>query len=53
MITICRGGGRATKAAAILRGSGRTAEVMEGGMNSWAAAALPITAPDGTPGHVA
>ena len=53
VVTVCRSGGRAGKAAELLRGSGWTAEVMEGGMNSWEEAGLPVTTPDGAPGHVA
>ena len=53
VVTVCRGGGRASKAAELLRGSGWTAEVMEGGMTSWSEAGLPVTTPDGAPGHVA
>ena len=53
VVTVCRSGGRAGKAAELLSGSGWTAEVMEGGMTSWAEAGLPVTAPDGAPGHVA
>ena len=53
VVTVCRSGGRAGKAAELLSGSGWTAEVMKGGMNSWAQAGLPVTTPDGAPGHVA
>ena len=53
VVTVCRSGGRAGKAAELLSGSGWTAEVMEGGMNSWAEAGLPVTTPDGVPGQVA
>ncbi len=53
VVTVCRSGGRAGKAAELLSGSGWTAEVMAGGMNSWAEAGLPVTRPDGAPGQVA
>ena len=53
VVTVCRSGGRATKAADVLRESGRTAEVMTGGITSWAEAGLPVVTADGTPGHVA
>ena len=53
VVTVCRSGGRAGKAAELLGRSGWTAEVMEGGMTSWAQAGLPVTTPDGAPGQVA
>lgn len=53
VVTVCRAGGRAAKAAEFLGRSGWTAEVMSGGMNAWAEAGLPVTTPDGAPGHVA
>jgi rhodanese-related sulfurtransferase len=53
VVTVCRSGGRAGKAAELLCGSGWTAEAMDGGMTSWAQAGLPVTTPDGAPGQVA
>ena len=53
VVTVCRSGGRAGKAAELLSGSGWTAEVMEGGMTSWAEEGLPVTTPGGAPGQVA
>lgn len=53
VVTVCRSGGRAAKAAELLSGSGRRTEVMTGGMTSWAEAGLPVTGPDGPPGRVA
>ena len=53
VVTVCRSGGRAGKAAELLSGAGWTAEVMEGGMTSWAEAGLPVTASAGAPGRVA
>jgi rhodanese-related sulfurtransferase len=53
VVTVCRSGGRAGKAAELLSGSGCTAEVMADGMTSWAEAGLPVTRPDGAPGQVA
>ncbi|MFP5372539.1 MAG: rhodanese-like domain-containing protein, partial [Actinomycetes bacterium] len=53
VVTVCRSGGRAGKAAELLSGAGWTADVMAGGMTSWAEAGLPVTTPDGGPGHVA
>jgi rhodanese-related sulfurtransferase len=53
VVTVCRSGARADKAAELLGGAGWTAEAMDGGMTSWAQAGLPVTTPDGAPGHVA
>jgi rhodanese-related sulfurtransferase len=53
VVTVCRSGGRASKAAELLSGSGWIAEVMDGGMTSWAQAGLPVTTPGGAAGHVA
>lgn len=53
IVTVCRAGGRAAQAAQVLSGSGWSTEVMKGGMNPWADADLPVTTPDGAPGHVA
>ena len=53
VVTVCRSGGRAGKAAKSLRGAGLTAEVMDGGMTQWAKDKLPFTTPDGHPGHLA
>ncbi len=51
--TVCRSGGRAGKAAGLLTQAGITADTMDGGMLAWAGAGLPVTTPDGRPGHVA
>ena len=53
VVTVCRSGGRAGKAAAYLSQVGMSAEVMDGGMTGWADNGLPVTAPDGRRGHVA
>jgi rhodanese-related sulfurtransferase len=53
IVTVCRSGGRAGKAAEFLRGAGLKAEVMDGGMTQWAQDKLPFHTPDGRPGHVA
>jgi len=50
---VCRSGGRAGKAAGLLTQAGITADTMDGGMLAWAGAGLPVTTPDGRPGHVA
>lgn len=53
LVTVCRAGGRSAQANALLTAAGRNAEDLEGGMQAWAAANLPITTPDGRPGRVA
>ena len=53
IVTVCRSGGRAGKAAEFLSDAGLQAEVMEGGMTQWAEDELPVTTPDGRPGQVA
>ena len=53
VVTVCRSGGRAGKAAELLSSAGLTAEVMDGGMTQWDKDKLPVTTPDGRPGHVA
>ena len=53
VITVCRSGGRAAKAAKLLTASGRRAAVMDGGMQRWAREGLPSRTADGSPGTVA
>jgi rhodanese-related sulfurtransferase len=53
VVTVCRSGGRAGKAAELLSAAGLTAEVMDGGMTQWAENKLPFSTPDGRPGHLA
>lgn len=53
IVTVCRSGGRAAKAAGFLAGAGLCTEVMDGGMTKWAHDKLPFTTPDGRPGHLA
>ncbi len=53
VVTVCRSGGRAGKAAELLGGAGFDAQVMDGGITGWAEQQLPLTTPDGRPGHVA
>lgn len=49
VVTVCRSGGRAGKAAELLTGAGLSAEVMDGGMTAWAQAGLPMTSTTGVP----
>jgi rhodanese-related sulfurtransferase len=51
--TAAGSGGRAGRAAELLGSLGLTAQVMDGGMQSWQAHGLPVTTPDGRPGSVA
>ena len=53
VVTVCRSGGRAGKAAELLRAAGVNAEVMDGGMTKWVRDELPFSTPDGRPGHLA
>lgn len=53
VITICRSGGRSAKAAAALSAAGHQVSNLDGGMNAWAAAGLPVLTDDGSPGTVA
>ena len=50
---ICRSGNRSELAATMLQARGFDAYNVEGGMEAWAAAGLPFSAPDGAPGRVA
>jgi rhodanese-related sulfurtransferase len=52
VVTVCRSGGRAGKAAELLNAAGLNAEVMDGGMTQWAKDKLPFSTPDGRPGRV-
>lgn len=53
VVTVCRSGQRSLRAADLLGDLGYRAESMEGGMQAWQDAGLPITTPDGSPGTVA
>ena len=50
---ICRSGNRSELATMMLQARGFEAYNVEGGMEAWAAAGLPFSAPDGAPGRVA
>jgi rhodanese-related sulfurtransferase len=45
VLTACSMGGRASRAADLLVGGGRTAFVIDGGTKAWAAAGLPVDPP--------
>lgn len=53
VLAICRVGGRSAHAAAALVGAGLDARNVEGGMQAWAAAGLPVVTEAGGPGRVA
>ena len=53
VVTVCRSGERAGKAAELLGAAGLNAEVMDGGMTQWVRDELPFSTPDGRPGHLA
>ncbi len=50
VVFICRGGGRSAGAAQAFAASGFDAETVDGGLEAWVAAGLPLEPPDG---HVA
>jgi rhodanese-related sulfurtransferase len=50
---ICRSGNRSELATMMLQARGFEAYNVEGGMEAWAAAGLPVTTDDGSPGRVA
>jgi rhodanese-related sulfurtransferase len=53
VIVVCRSGNRSELGALMLKARGFEAENLEGGMEAWAAAGLPFSASDGSPGRVA
>ncbi|MBK5222832.1 MAG: rhodanese-like domain-containing protein [Acidimicrobiia bacterium] len=52
VLCVCRSGGRSGKATEALREVGIDAVNVAGGMNTWAAAGLPVVRADGQPGTV-
>jgi len=53
IVTVCRSGHRSAIATGLLRGEGRSASNLTGGMHAWADAGFPVVTDLGTPGHVA
>lgn len=53
LLLICRSGNRSGKAADMLAAMERDAANVDGGMQAWAAAGLPVVAEDGSAGRVA
>jgi rhodanese-related sulfurtransferase len=52
-VVVCRSGHRSAIAATLLRALGVAAHSLDGGVNAWTAAGLPLTTPDGQPGQIA
>lgn len=53
VVVVCRSGRRSSEAADRLAAAGVAVRNLEGGMQAWAAAGLPVRREDGTPGTVA
>ena len=53
VIATCRSGARSARAAATLAAAGISVSNLDGGMQAWAAAGLPVVTDTGTPGTVA
>jgi rhodanese-related sulfurtransferase len=53
LVVVCRVGARSAQVAAWLRGQGRDAVNLAGGLESWAAAGRPLVTGRGGPGSVA
>lgn len=52
VVTVCRAGARSAEAASFLGGEGFDAQSLDGGMEAWAEAGLPLRRTDGEPGTV-
>jgi rhodanese-related sulfurtransferase len=52
LVVVCRVGARSAQVAAWLRGQGRDAVNLAGGLESWAAAGRPLVTDSGAPGTV-
>ncbi len=52
VVTVCRTGNRSASAAELLTAEGFDAENLDGGMEAWAAAGLPVVRDGGQPGAV-
>jgi rhodanese-related sulfurtransferase len=53
LLVVCRVGARSAQVAAWLRGQGRDAHNLTGGLLSWSAAGRPLVTDSGVPGGVA
>ena len=52
LVVVCRVGGRSAQVTSWLRGQGREATNLTGGLEAWTAAGRPLVTDDGTPGRV-
>jgi rhodanese-related sulfurtransferase len=52
-VVVCRSGNRSELGTLMLQARGFTAVNLARGLEEWEAEALPLTTPDGKPGHVA
>jgi rhodanese-related sulfurtransferase len=52
LVVVCRVGGRSAQVTAWLRGQGREATNLAGGLEAWAGAGRPLVTDAGTPGTV-
>jgi len=52
-VVVCRSGNRSELATLMLQARGFRAHNLAAGLEEWAADGLPLTTPDGRPGHVA
>jgi rhodanese-related sulfurtransferase len=52
VVTVCRSGDRSATAAEELQAEGFSAENLDGGLQAWVEAGLPLTSADGGPGSV-
>jgi rhodanese-related sulfurtransferase len=53
VVCVCRSGNRSELASVMLRARGFDAHNMQGGLEAWEQAGLPLATPDGGPGRVA
>ena len=53
VVCVCRSGNRSELASVMLRARGLDAYNMQGGLEAWEQAGLPLSTPDGRPGRVA
>jgi rhodanese-related sulfurtransferase len=52
VVVVCRVGNRSELGAIMLQARGYDAHNLEGGLEAWERDGLPLTTPDGAPGHV-
>ncbi len=52
VVVVCRVGNRSELGAIMLQARGYEAHNLEGGLEAWEQEGLPLTTPEGSPGHV-